>query len=403
MSVLALAACSEPTTPARRFGVLDDVGQDDWATVTVGGDHSCAIKTSGGAFCWGSNRFGQLGLAHVETSCGTDVSKIACAVIPTLIQPGVSFTSISAGAHHTCAITVARDAFCWGANDFGQVGGFSVGGSTAIKVQSTLGWAQISAGFSHTCAVRTDGALFCWGANDRGQLGTGTFVNTGITRVTLPALVASVSAGQSRTCARTVVGTVYCWGAVWTSRQGGLELTRAQLTPALVPQAPAMATVTVGSFTTCGSDLTGAAYCWEANPRGEMGTGDQNGNTSPQRVLADVGFVQLSAGIAQSCGVATTGAGYCWGDNSFGQLGVSSSALIERCGGQVLPCSTKPIPVFGRQQFLEITTGLGSHTCGVTTRGNLYCWGLGVSGQRGDGTAGTAVALPILVREPATP
>ncbi|HTE45198.1 MAG TPA: hypothetical protein VK636_08140, partial [Gemmatimonadaceae bacterium] len=198
-------------------------------------------------------------------------------------------------------------------------------------------------------------------------------------------------------------GTVYCWGAVWTDRQGGLELTRAQLTPELVPLAPAMTTVSVGVFSTCGADFTGIAYCWEANPRGEMGTGNQTGSTSPQRVATNIGFVQLSAGIVQSCGVAVSGAGYCWGDDSFGQLGVSPSVLIDVCGDQVLPCSTRPVPVFGRQQFVEISTGLGSHTCGVTTRGNLYCWGLGVSGQRGDGSAGVAIALPILVQEPTTP
>ena len=85
------------------------------------------------------------------------------------------------------------------------------------------------------------------------------------------------------------------------------------------------------------------------------------------------------------------------------QLGVLPSVLVERCSVQLLPCSTIPIPVFGRQQFTEISTGFGNHTCGVTTRGNLYCWGLGVSGQRGDGTASLVATIPILVREPASP
>jgi alpha-tubulin suppressor-like RCC1 family protein len=164
-----------------------------------------------------------------------------------------------------------------------------------------------------------------------------------------------------------------------------------------------MASLAVGAFSTCGSDLSGIAYCWEANPRGEMGTGTHDGNTVPQRVAATIGFVQLSVGIVQSCGVATSGAGYCWGDDTFGQLGVSPSTLVETCDTQRLPCSTKPVPVFGRQQFIAIATGFGSHSCGVSTHGNLYCWGLGVTGQRGDGTANYAIAVPILVREPTTP
>lgn len=402
MSLLAFIACSEPTTPVGRFGVLDDVGQRDWTAVTVGTDHSCGLKVGGAAYCWGSNTNGQLGVEHAAATCGTGATKITCAPNPERAQPGMTFLAISAGARHTCGITLTREAYCWGANDQGQVGDFSTGGPVPIAVPSTTGWAQISAGFSHSCAVRTDGALFCWGANDRGQLGVGTFIASGLGRVNLPAPVASVSAGQARTCARTIVGKVYCWGAVWTSREGGLEVTRAQLTPELVPQAPSMASLAVGAFSTCGSDLTGVAYCWEANPRGEMGTGNQDGNTVPQRVVSSIGFVQLSVGIVQSCGVATSGAGYCWGDNSFGQLGVSSSTLTERCDSQSLPCSTRPVPVFGRQQFLEISTGFGSHSCGVTTHGNLYCWGLGISGQRGDGTADYAVVLPIQVTEPTT-
>lgn len=404
-SMVVLGSCTEPTAPPRRYPTLADEGQSDWQTVSVGGEHTCAIKTNGNAYCWGSNRSGQLANAQLDTTCGQPTAQFRCSMTPRQVQPGAKFISVSAGARHTCAITASREAYCWGANDQNQLGNFSPGGPTLAKVPGVLPWAQVSAGATHTCAIRSDGVLFCWGANDRGQLGNGTSGVGGqsIGRVSMPAPVASVSAGQERTCARTTVGSVYCWGAIWTKRESGLEVTRSQPTPQLVPEAPAMVWLSVGSFTTCGADASGFAYCWEANPRGEMGTGTQDGSTTPKRVATDLAFVQLSAGIVQSCGVVNNGAGYCWGDDSFGQLGVLPSVLIERCGVQLLPCSTKPIPVFGRQRFTEISTGFGSHTCGVSTRGNLYCWGLGVSGQRGDGTASLFVTIPILTREPTTP
>jgi alpha-tubulin suppressor-like RCC1 family protein len=398
---LGLAACTETTAPVRRFPILDDSGGSDWQFVSSGGDHTCAIKANGNAYCWGSNRYGQLGVAVGDTVCGAGTSQFRCSPAPMQVQPGVKFTSISAGARHTCALTTAREAYCWGANDDGQVGEFSSGGPVLVRVPGALPWSQVSAGFSHSCAVRTDGALYCWGANDRGQLGNGTVVGgVGPVHVPIPAPVASVSAGQQRTCARTTTGTVYCWGAVWVQRQNGLEFTRSQTTPQLVPGAPAMAWVSVGSFTTCGADRSGFAYCWEGNPRGEIGNGTTDGSTTPLRVASDLEFLQVSAGIVQSCGVVTSGAAYCWGDNSFGQLGVSNAVLVERCGAQNLPCSTKPVEVVGRQQFTEVSTGFGSHTCGVTTRGNLYCWGLDASGQRGDGATGAASALPATVVEP---
>jgi alpha-tubulin suppressor-like RCC1 family protein len=399
LALWCFAACSEPTTSVRRFPVLDDIGNSNWTTVTVGGDHTCALKVDGSAYCWGSNRSGQLGVTHTDTTCGSLNSRYACALTPQLVAAGVQFASISAGQNHTCAITRTREAYCWGANDAGQVSDFSIGGAALTKVQGAFPWTLITAGFSHTCAVRSDGALVCWGSNDRGQLGNGALL-PGTTRAQINAPVASASAGQSRTCARTTVGIVYCWGAIWTDREGGLEFSRTQMTPQLVPGAPALAWLSVGSFTTCGADASGFAYCWEANPRGEMGTGTQAGSTVPLRVASDLEFVQLSSGIVQTCGVDISGAGYCWGDNSFGELGMLPSLLVERCGGQVLPCATKPVAVIGRQKFVEISTGFGSHTCGVTTRGNLYCWGLGLSGQRGDGTNFSAVATPALVVEP---
>lgn len=401
LGTLVLLSCTETTSPPRRYAVLDDEGHSDWRVVSVGGNHTCAIKTSGNAYCWGSNQYGQLGITQFDSTCGTGNAKFRCATTPHQVQPGVQFASISAGGRHTCAITTAREAYCWGANDRNQLGQPSFGGATLSRVPGVLPWAQISAGSTHTCAVRTDGALFCWGSNDRGELGDADLAS-GIfpRRVVVPSPVASVSAGDERTCARTTTGTVYCWGAVWTNRENGLEFTRAQTSPQLVPGAPAMSSLSVGTFTTCGADASGFAYCWEANPRGEMGTGTQEGSTTPQRVDTDLEFVQVSAGIVQTCGVVVDGSGYCWGDDSFGQIGVSPSLLVERCDSQQFACATRPVRVAGRQQFTEISTGFGSHTCGVTTKGNLYCWGLGSSGQRGDGLALFATSVPTLVAEP---
>ena len=394
-------SCRDTTAPVRRFAVLDDVGQSDWASVSAGGDHTCAIKTDGTAYCWGSNQYGQLGLARTDTACGLKGNKYACSLTPQLVPGGLKFSSISAGQRHTCAITTDRRAFCWGGNDAGQVSDIGNGGPTMMQVPGTLPWVQVSAGYTHSCAVRSDGVLFCWGSNDRGQLGNGGVGSgNGLVRASLSGAVASVATGQSRTCARTTSGSVFCWGAIWQYRQNGLEFTRAQVTPQAVPGAPSLASVTVGSFTTCGTDRTGLAYCWEANPRGGMGTGTLDGSTTPEPIAGALQFVQMTAGILQTCGLSTSGTAYCWGDNSFGQLGVPGSALAERCVDGTLPCATRPVAVVGRQQFEEISTGFGSHTCGVTLKGNLYCWGLGGSGQRGDGSMSNASATPIRVTEP---
>lgn len=398
----AVVSCNETTPPVLRYPLLEDAGQSSWLTVSAGGDHTCALKRDGTAYCWGSNRYGQLGVARNDTTCGSTGNKYGCSLTPQPVQTTAKFIAISAGQRHTCGITVQRDAYCWGANDQSQLGTFAGTGPALSRVDGTLPWTQISAGATHTCAVRSDGALFCWGQSERGEIGNGSLFSANVpTRVSISAPVAAVSAGQSRTCARTTVGRVYCWGAVWTNRDSGLEITRTQVTPELVPSSPPLAWLSVGSFTTCGTDASGFAYCWEANPRGEIGDGSFDGSQTPKLVSNTLQFVQISAGIVQTCGVTISGAGYCWGDDSFGQLGTAFSSLLERCGDGTLPCTSRPLPVTGRQAFTEISTGLGSHSCGVTTAGNLYCWGLGASGQRGDGTM-LAVFTPLTVVEPRT-
>ena len=395
-----VVSCNETTAPLLRYPLLDEVGTSNWTAVSVGGEHSCGLKVDGTAYCWGSNRFGQLGVFETDTTCGTGSGVAACALRPVAVQTTVKFLSISAGQRHTCGITTDREAYCWGANDENQLAAFGLGGPTLMRVPGTLPWTQISAGYTHSCAVRSDGALYCWGQNERGQLGNNSvFTSSTPVAVQLSSPIAAVSTGQARTCARTTAGIVYCWGAIWVVRQEGLELSRTQPVPELVPDAPAMAWLSVGSFTTCGADISGFAYCWEANPRGTIGDGSLDGSTTPRRVGSDLEFVQLSAGLAQTCGVTIAGAGFCWGDDTFGQLGVPATS-IGRCGDNAHPCSLTPTPVLGRQSFTEIATGLGSHTCGVTTRGNLYCWGLGTSGQRGDGTTRQAVSTPLTIVEP---
>ena len=76
--VTVAISCNEPTTGTRRYPVLDDVGGSDWASVSVGGDHSCALKGDGSAYCWGSNRYGQLGVIHTDTTCGTGNDRYPC-------------------------------------------------------------------------------------------------------------------------------------------------------------------------------------------------------------------------------------------------------------------------------------------------------------------------------------
>src|SRR5438552_176165 len=96
-------------------------------------------------------------------------------------------------------------------------------------------------------------------------------------------------------------------------------------------------------------------------------------------VAGNLAFTTVSTGNdAYSCGVTTSGSAYCWGLNAYGQLGDGTTAnrLV-------------PTLVSGGLTFVSVaasTTPDGAHTCGLTTSGSVYCWGLNDHGQLGDGT-----------------
>ncbi len=393
---LVLAACAAadtsllPTVPT-----LDESGAAGFAAVSVGRDHSCALDGAGRAYCWGSDTYDQLG--HPPTATCDTTPAGGCALSAEPVSTPLAFRAISAGAVHTCALAQDQTAYCWGSNVDGALGVAAPDAPVPAPVSGGLTFVSISAGYSHTCAVAAGGAAYCWGANDRGQLGTGDTIPRAVpTAVAGGQPFLSVSAGQQRTCGVTAANAVLCWGNIWTYRSNGLEYSREQLLPQTVPAAPALQSLSVGTFTTCG--VSGqAAYCWEANPYGEMGDGTTDGSLTPVPVSGGLSFAAVSAGIIQTCGITVDGAAYCWGNDTFGQLGVSSGTLSARCGTQSLPCAETPVRVIGWRQFTSISTGLGNHVCGVTTDTNIYCWGLAQSGQLGYGGLIGATSQPLKV------
>ena len=182
-----------------------------FATLSAWDQHACALAESGDLYCWGSNANGRLG-DSTTTDRNTPVRVAA--------PEGVTFSDIATGDRHSCAIATSGAAYCWGNGENGRRGdGLStITQSTPVLVDAPAGtsFTRLIGAFARGCALTTAGDAYCWGINNNGQIGDGTTFNR-----FRPVLVqapegvafASLSGGSGFTCGATPSDAVYCWGS----------------------------------------------------------------------------------------------------------------------------------------------------------------------------------------------
>jgi len=131
--------------------------------VSPGGEHTCAVQRGGQVYCWGSNERGQLGTGDREDS----LEPVAVTALDDAI-------AVSAGQNHTNGLA-------------GQLGRGSTESSlTPVDVADLSAVSTLATGVFHTCAVTETREAWCWGMNEFGQLGDGSTVTR-----TVPVLVSA--------------------------------------------------------------------------------------------------------------------------------------------------------------------------------------------------------------------
>jgi alpha-tubulin suppressor-like RCC1 family protein len=354
-----------------------------FTALNTGDLQSCGIATGGAAWCWGFNNFGELG----NNSRANDS-------IPVAVRGGLIFSSVSVGggsntpfgASHVCGVTTSGAAYCWGYNGFGQLGNNSTTDShVPVPVVGGLTFSSVSAGQFQTCGLTRGGAVYCWGRNPSGELGSNSTTDS---HVPVPVAGAggltfsAVSSGAVHTCALTSTGAPYCWGNNFAGQLGNNSTTSSPV-PVAVVGGVTFSVVSAGQYHTCGLSTGGTAYCWGTNGNGQLGNNTTMESHVPGAVAGGLIFSSLSGGLQYTCGVATGGVGYCWGAAGV-QLGNNNTAD-----------SPVPVAVAGGLTFALISAG-GHQSCGLTTGDVAYCWGAGAWGQLGDNSTG-ASGVPVRV------
>lgn len=251
-----------------------------FSALTTGQGHVCGLTEAGEAWCWGAYPTGQL---------GADVS--ADQTSPVKSADGHSFTALSAAGTNTCGLDDSRAVWCWGNNSFGQLGnGTTSNASQAVPVlvSSTVQFSVIAIARTHGCALDDAGAAWCWGANEGGQIGDGT----SDPRLTPTAAAGghtfrSLTGGIAHACAIDDADRAWCWGAGAAGQLGDGGGTDAR-SPVRVAGDLAFAALALGEEFTCGLALDRAVYCWGSNRAGWLGDGTLAGRAEPTPVVPAV-------------------------------------------------------------------------------------------------------------------
>ena len=283
-------------------------------SMSMDGDHVCAILDDNSLKCWGRNHFGQLGLGNTNDQ-GDNAGEMAA--LPSVnLGAGRTAKAVAAGVNHTCVILNDDSVMCWGRNNRGQLGlNAAIGVGTITDTQGDnpgevmaipsimlgQGASAISLGNSFSCALLFDDSVKCWGRNDRGQLGLDDANERGdnpgeiviLPSVNLGLKAKAISSGPHYNCALLIDNTMKCWGDN-TFGQLGLN-----------------AAIGGGAITDDVGD----------NP-GEMAALPPVHLGNNQKV-----WFSFVCGFGHTCAILDSGNGLkCWGRNSDGELGLGDTS-----------------------------------------------------------------------------
>lgn len=395
--------------------VLDNV-----KNVMLSGYTTVAIKENGDLYCWGDNRAGEVGNETTEAQ-----------LTPIKVLEGVKDVKIA--SYNIVALKETGELYGWGYHNYEQNEDNDLVNHqlTPIKLLENVKKISLSGGRSYSLragVITKNGDLYCWGENNYGQVGNGN-CGEGLIQKKPVKVLENVKeyyiSSEMQSMALTQTGEVYCWGY----REG--------TAPVKKPIEDVKQIIGANRAHHAAITKNGDLYCWGRGREGQVGNGTKGGEmnenyiSNPVKVLENVKTVKLPE--YGSAAITENGELYCWGENC-GQLGTGmigelisvptkvmenvkdvfpyyDSASILTINGELYRCGkndygtigdgtteTQCIPVKILNNIMETgitdsntSDSLPQRAFAVTTDGDLYIWGSNDDGSIGNGTNSTEV------------
>jgi alpha-tubulin suppressor-like RCC1 family protein len=317
----------------------------------AGARFTLALSASDQLYAFGSNRYGQLGVASGSGAPGANPAPMP------LTLPGAvgRVAALAAGVTHSLVLTSTGELYTFGENQFGQLGRTANSGTeNANRVPERISLpgasgqvVQIAAGAEQSLALTSTGQLYVFGGNRYGELGSAANAGTPIpnptpTPVALPGAsgqVVQIAAGVEQSLALTSTGQLYAFGGNRygeLGRAANVETPVPNPTPApvsLPASAGPVKSIAAGAFHSLALTASGLIYAFGRNTDGQLGSasgaGGEAANATPLAVSlpgANGPAVGLAAGAAHSLAITASGELYSFGSNLDGQLGRAASS-----------------------------------------------------------------------------
>jgi alpha-tubulin suppressor-like RCC1 family protein len=281
------------------------------------------IFSEGGLWMWGVGAFGRL---------GTNSTSLTSSPVQT-VSGGTNWKQVSLGEQHSAAIKTDGTLWLWGSGANGRLGDNSIinRSSPVQTVSGGTNWKQVSAkSCSGTAAaIKTDGTLWVWGYGNSGTLGTNNIIDRSspVQTVSGGTNWKQVGVGGYNMAAIKTDGTLWLWGA------GGRIGDNANVSRSSPVQTVSGGTnwkqVNLSDGHSAAIKTDGTLWLWGFGAAGKLGDGTVISRSSPvQTVSGGNNWYQVSAGNQHSAAIKTDGTLWMWGAGSFGRLGTNN--IIDR-------------------------------------------------------------------------